>query len=210
MIKRYGVPAALGLALAISAAMPVYAQSTSAALGGQITAADGTPVNGAEVVIVHTPSGTTSRAYTNAEGRYVARGLRVGGPYTVTVTKDGYQGQAQENVLLNLSETGNVSTQLISAAPELEAIMVVASANESVFSPENTGVGTSVGGRQMEIMPQSNRSIDDVARLDPRITVLDQASGSISVAGINNRYNVISVDGLSLGDPCGLIANGMP
>src|SRR5690606_34248152 len=60
------------------------------------------------------------------------------------------------------------------------------------------------------IMPQSNRSIDDVARLDPRITVLDQASGSISVAGINNRYNDISVDGLSQGDPFGLNSNGMP
>ena len=210
MIKRYGVQLFLGLLLALFATMPAFAQSTSAALGGQVTAADGTPLSGAEVVIVHTPSGTTSRATTNAEGRYVSRGLRVGGPYTVTVTRDGYQGKAQENVFLTLAETSQVNTQLVSSAPELEAIVVVASANDSVFSPENTGVGTSIGGRQMEIMPQSNRSIDDVARLDPRITVLDQASGSISVAGINNRYNDISVDGLSQGDPFGLNSNGMP
>ncbi|MCB1560099.1 MAG: TonB-dependent receptor [Xanthomonadales bacterium] len=210
MIKRFGVQLILGLLLALFATVPAFAQSTSAALGGQVTTADGTPLSGADVVIVHTPSGTTSRATTKADGRYVSRGLRVGGPYTITVTKDGYQGKAQENVYLNLAETAQISTQLVSSAPELEAIVVVASANDSVFSPENTGVGTSVGGRQMEIMPQSNRSIDDVARLDPRITVLDQASGAISVAGINNRYNDISVDGLSQGDPFGLNANGMP
>src|SRR5690606_12173116 len=53
-------------------------------------------------------------------------------------------------------------------------------------------------------------SLDDVARLDPRISVTDQASGAISVAGVNNRYNTISVDGLSQGDPFGLNSNGMP
>src|SRR5690606_27883502 len=58
--------------------------------------------------------------------------------------------------------------------------------------------------------PQASRSVDDVARLDPRITVIDQAGGAISVAGLNNRYNDISVDGLSQGDPFGLNSNGMP
>src|SRR5690606_35666311 len=79
-----------------------------------------------------------------------------------------------------------------------------------IFSQENTGVGTSVDGRQLDLIPLSSRSIDDVARLDPRVSVIDQASGSISVAGVHNRYNTISVDGLSQGDPFGLNSNGMP
>ena len=37
--------------------------------------------------------------------------------------------------------------------------------------------------------------MDDIARLDPRIQVTDQGAGAISVAGMNNRYNTISVDG---------------
>src|SRR3546814_6819250 len=78
------------------------------------------------------------------------------------------------------------------------------------FNPDNKGVGTSVSGRQLELTPQSSRSVDDIARLDPRIQVTDQASGAISVAGVNNRFNTISVDGLSQGDPFGLNANGMP
>src|SRR5690606_12460814 len=43
-----------------------------------------------------------------------------------------------------------------------------------------------------------------------RIQVIDAGDGSISVAGVNNRYNNISVDGMSQGDPFGLNANGMP
>src|SRR5690606_10529256 len=92
----------------------------------------------------------------------------------------------------------------------LETVVAVGSAGAAIFGSESKGVGTSVGGRQMEIMPQSNRSVDDVARLDPRITVIDQAGGAISVAGLNNRFNDISVDGMSQGDPFGLNSNGMP
>src|SRR5690606_222249 len=55
-----------------------------------------------------------------------------------------------------------------------------------------------------------SRSLDDIARLDPRVSVIDQASGAISVAGVNNRFNAISVDGLSQGDPFGLNSNGLP
>ena len=72
----------LGLVAALAAA-PAFAQSTSAGVGGQVTSAAGAPVVGAEVTITHTESGTVSRATTDASGRYNARGLRVGGPYTI-------------------------------------------------------------------------------------------------------------------------------
>src|SRR5690606_7672131 len=72
----------LGLLVALATA-PAFAQSTSAGVGGQVVGADGAPVANAEVTIVHTESGTVSRVVTDASGRYAARGLRVGGPYTV-------------------------------------------------------------------------------------------------------------------------------
>ena len=78
----------LGLLVALAAA-PVFAQSTSAGVGGQVVSADGQPVAGAEVTITHVESGTVSRITTDASGRYSARGLRVGGPYTISVNKAG-------------------------------------------------------------------------------------------------------------------------
>ena len=77
----------LGLAIALAAA-PAFAQNTSAAVAGRIVGADAQPVAGAQVTIVHTPSGTSSNATTGNDGRYSARGLRVGGPYTITIVKE--------------------------------------------------------------------------------------------------------------------------
>jgi len=198
----------LGLVAALAAA-PVFAQSTSSALGGQVTSASGQPVAGAEVTITHTESGTVSRATTDESGRYIARGLRVGGPYTVTINKPGEGTKSEDGVFLSLNQTGTVNAALAGDIKSLDGVTVMA-AGPSVFSSENKGVGTSVDGRKLNLTPKGNRSLDDVARLDPRVTVTDQATGAISVAGVNNRYNKISVDGLSQGDPFGLNANGMP
>src|SRR4249919_4378274 len=78
----------LGL-LAVLATAPAFAQSTSAGVGGMVTDANGAPVAGAEVTITHVESGTASRVVTDASGRFSVRGLRVGGPYTITATKSG-------------------------------------------------------------------------------------------------------------------------
>ena len=94
MKKQFRVTRLAGALAVLLATAPVYAQNTTANLAGRVTAADGAPLAGADITIVHTPSGTTSRATSDAEGRYVARGLRVGGPSTVTVQKSGFQGEA--------------------------------------------------------------------------------------------------------------------
>ncbi|PJK12745.1 Oar protein [Lysobacteraceae bacterium NML120232] len=201
---------ALGLVAALAAA-PVFAQSTSSGVGGLVTDASGQPVVGAEITITHVESGTISRVTTDAQGRYNARGLRVGGPYTIVVSKAGVRN-TEENIYLPLNQIATVNAHLAAAAAtaDLDRVVVTGVAGASVFTQDNKGVGTSVDGRQLEITPQASRSLDDVARLDPRISVTDQASGAISVAGVNNRYNNISVDGLSQGDPFGLNSNGMP
>jgi outer membrane receptor for ferrienterochelin and colicin len=199
----------LSLALvAVMAAAPVFAQSTSAGLVGHVVGADGQPVAGAEVTITHVESGTVSHAVTDASGNYASRGLRVGGPYTITVNKAGAGTSSQENVYLQLNKVADIDTTLNADVTTLGSVQVVGSVYD-VFSSENKGVGTSISGRQLETAVSGNRSLDDVARLDPRITVTDQNDGSISVAGLNNRYNNISVDGLSVTDPFGLNANGL-
>jgi hypothetical protein len=201
----------LSLALvAALAAAPVFAQSTSAGVVGHVSGADGQPVAGAEVTITHVESGTVSRAVTDANGNYASRGLRVGGPYTITVNKAGAGVSTQENVYLQLNQVADIETALNADVATLGSVQVVGSGVSDTFSSENKGVGTSISGRQLEIAPQGNRSLDDIARLDPRISVTDPGTGRISMAGVNNRYNNISVDGLGQNDPFGLNSNGMP
>jgi hypothetical protein len=199
----------LSLALVAAMAMaPAFAQSTSSGLAGTVTGANGQPVAGADVTITHVESGTVRHATTDANGRYAAQGLRVGGPYTISVNSDAGT-DTESNIYLQLNQVATVDAHL-AAAGTLDTVTVTATRAAAVFSPDNKGLGTTVSGRQLETTPQGNRSIDDVARLDPRIQVTDQGDGSISAAGQNSRYNCISVDGLSQGDPFGLNANGLP
>ncbi|WP_223809500.1 TonB-dependent receptor [Thermomonas sp. XSG] len=198
----------LGLMVALAAA-PVFAQSTSAGVGGQVVSAGGQPVAGAEIIITHVESGTVSRATTDASGRYNARGLRVGGPYTIVVNKAGEGSKTEENVYLTLNQVSTVNATLGAAITNIETVQVIGNAGDYLFDANNKGMGTSISGRQLETAVSGNRSLDDIARLDPRVTVTDQNDGSISVAGQNNRYNTISVDGLSVNDPFGLNANGL-
>src|SRR5690606_2210774 len=203
---------ALGLVAALAAA-PAFAQSTSAGVGGQVVNNGGSPVAGAEVTITHVESGTVSRATTDAAGRYNARGLRVGGPYTITITKPGEGTKTEDGVYLNLNQVNTVNAALAGdlTATTLEAVQVMAVAGGSeIFSANKMGTGTNVTREQMEALPSANRNIQDYIRLDPRISQVSKSDGAISAGGQNTRFNAIRIDGIGAGDPFGLESNNLP
>jgi len=199
----------LGLMVALAAA-PVFAQSTSAGVGGQVVGADGQPVAGAEVTITHIDSGTVSRATTDAAGRYNARGLRVGGPYTVTINKAGAGSDTEENVFLTLGTANTIDAQLNNDVATLGTVQAVATAGTSVFSATKMGAGTAVDQNTIKALPSINGNIQDFMRLDPRVAFTDRASGSMSAGGLNPRFNKITIDGVSASDTFGLEGNNMP
>ncbi|KRG76199.1 Oar protein [Stenotrophomonas ginsengisoli] len=200
----------LGLVAALAAA-PAFAQSTSAGVGGQVMSAAGQPVVGAEVVITHNESGTVSRASTDASGRYNARGLRVGGPYTITITKPGEGTKTEEGVYLNLNQVNTVNAALTGDVATLEGVTAYAVAGGSeIFSANKMGTGTNLNRDMIEAMPSANRNIQDYMRLDPRISQVSKADGAISAGGQNTRYNAIRIDGIGAADPFGLESNGLP
>ena len=201
---------ALGLVVALAAA-PSFAQSTSSGVGGLVTGSDGTPVAGAEVTITHVESGTVSRATTDDSGRYNARGLRVGGPYTISVVKAGAGADTEENVYLGVNQVGTVNATLVGGdATTLETVTAVGfTGGSEVFSATKMGSGTNLDQVTLEALPSIGGNIQDYMRLDPRVAFVDRASGMISAGGQNPRYNSISIDGVSASDTFGLEGNNM-
>ncbi|GGK11023.1 TonB-dependent receptor [Luteimonas terricola] len=201
----------LGLIAALAAA-PVLAQSsTSAGVGGVVMGSDGQPVTNAEVIIVHVESGTTSRVTTDASGRYSARGLRVGGPYEIVITKAGAGTKTEDNVYLGLNQVNTVNAQLTGDVTTLGTVTAIGVAGGSdIFSATKMGTGTNLHNEIIEALPSASRNIQDYIRLDPRISQISKADGSISAGGQNSRFNVIRIDGVSNSDPFGLEANNMP
>jgi len=198
------------LALALSVALagaPALAQNTTSAVGGRISAPDGTPAAGASVQIIHTESGSVSTVTTDAEGRYVARGLRTGGPYTIIITRNG-QTERREGIMLQLAETASVDATI--GAPMQTVNVSGNRARAEIFNRNSMGTGTAISNAQLQTQASINRNLQDYARADPRVSQTDKERGEISVAGQNSRFNSMTVDGVAINDTFGLEANGSP
>jgi len=189
------------------------AQNTSSALTGRITDSTGAPIAGAVVEIVHLPSNTVRTETTNADGRFLAQGLRVGGPFKVTASKQGLQSSEKNDVYLQLAQETTLNLSL-GQTTELGAITVTSSAVAQTFQPDNKGVSVNISSRELRVLPNPDRSIQQIARMDPFITLTNNnAAGGftqISALGQNNRYNNITIDAVPTNDSFGLEANGLP
>ena len=196
----------ISIAVAL-AALPVLAQNTTSAVSGLVTGADGKPVMGANVTIQHKESGTSSTALTDAGGRYSARGLRAGGPYLITVVAGG-RTERKDNVFLTLAETIIVDVPFGAAAQTI-TITGQGLASDRI-NRAAMGSGTSIGSRELGGFASISRSLQDYARLDPRLAQTEKDRGEIAAAGQNSRYNSITIDGVRVNDTFGLEANNLP
>lgn len=197
---------AVAAAVAVVIAAPALAQNTTSGINGVVTGADGKPVAAATVTIRHEESGSTSTVVTDAEGRYAARGLRTGGPYTLTISKGGLT-EKRESLFLALAESQSQDVQLSSAT---QVITVTGRSASDKFSKSSMGAGTNIGARELGALASIARNLQDVARTDPRLSQTDKGRGEISAAGQNSRYNKITIDGVTISDTFGLEANTLP
>lgn len=163
-------------------------------------AADGEPVIGATIQAVHEPSGTRYTTVTNVDGRYAIQGMRVGGPYKVSVSYIGYNKKEFTGITLQLGETYNLNAKMSEDASQLEEVVV--SAHASKFAGEKTGASTNISQVQMQTIPTISRSISDLARLSP------YANG-MSFAGGDGRSTNFTLDGANLNNNFGL-TSGLP
>ncbi len=174
-----------------------FAQVTTSSLAGRISEENGTPLAGATVVAVHTPSGTQYAAIVNAEGRYTINGMRVGGPYTVTVQFLGFQTQEFQDVTLELGETFALNTAL-KEDNEMLASAVVMAAPTSKFAAEKTGVATNISSQQITSLPNVSRSITEITKLSP------YGGNGMTFQGADSRSSNFTVDGANFNNNFGL------
>lgn len=196
-------------AIALSVAGIAAAQVTTSSIRGQVSDADGGAVSGATVVITHVPSGTVSAAVSGTNGTFSSRGLRVGGPYTVEVTGADFTPVTVTDIFIALDQTYPLNVT-VSGARTLDTVVVTGSQLQSGFSSQ--GLTTSLGLEALNEVVTIDRDITDAAELDPFASVNVQSSGAkeLTIAGANNRFNTLTIDGVALNDRFGLNANGYP
>ena len=181
---------------------------TTGSIAGTATDSAGAPLDGARVVAVHVPSGTTYSTATRADGRFTLPGMRVGGPYQVTATHVGYRPEVQNGVNVGLGTTSDLRFRLTPATVQLEAVTVTATA-DNVFSSGRTGAATTVTTQQISQLPTISRRVEDLLRLTPQYSATQQPTSSgalsfVSFAGQDNRLNNMTVDGSYFNNSFGL------
>ncbi|MFD1217658.1 TonB-dependent receptor [Microbulbifer celer] len=191
---------------AAAAAPSAFAQETTSAIRGTVTSG-GEPVSDATITVVHQPSNSRSTIRTSDAGRFSASGLRVGGPYTISV-KSAAGEEMLSGVYLSLGEPLTLPINLAAdeiATNQVEEVVVTAEA----LINKNRGSSSVFGEDQIGSVATFDRDLKDVVRANP-LAVVSPNGTELSIAGSNPKYNSLTVDSVGINDTFGLQSNGYP
>ena len=207
-LKYLLAASAAGLTAAVAIApTSVLAQQITSGIEGVVNDESGNPVAGATVVITDTRTGASRTLTTREGGLFSATNLTVGGPYSITASAPGFEGQTVGDIAINLQGNTSLTFTLSSGAGEIVVTGTRVRATQLAVGP-----GTSFTSEVLDNAPTFNRDIRDIIRLDPRVSLDRDDGGSgvdrISCLGGNDRGNAFTVDGIAQGDVFGLNDTG--
>ncbi len=199
---------ALAAVLSVAPVTGLVAQGvTTAAVTGRLTDDAGGAVPEATVQLTNTSTGQRYGSRSGADGRYFFENVQVGGPYTIDIRALGFEPLQKTGVILQLGQRYVGDYQMKRTAVQLTAVSVEAQANP-LLSASRTGAQTFVGESLLAHLPTLGRNFYDFVSSVPQ--VVSAAVPGISIAGQNNRFNNIQVDGGVNNDVFGLAASGTP
>ena len=180
--------------------------STRSILNGLVETNTKETLIGATVVAIHDPTGSQYSTLTNEKGYFTIPNVRVGGPYTIRVSYVGYNPEETKGIYTKLGQTRKLYFSLDESST-LKTVEVVAS--NGVFDGNRTGSESNIDNYTVNNAPTIQRELSDYVRLTPSAKVLPgNGLNGISVAGVNNRYNAIFIDGAINNDVFGLASSG--
>ena len=195
---------------ALIAPAAIQAQETTSTIRGNVTNG-GAPVAGATVTAVHVPSGTRASTTTDATGAFTLPGLRVGGPFTVSVNDT----QAKVTDIFTVIGTPfalPIDLAELGGGANSSQDIVVTAASVAGAGNVSQGPATVLTATQIQTIATINRDIRDLAVRDPFARLDDTPSGgrAVSFAGQNARFNRFTVDGVPITDNFGLNPDALP
>lgn len=180
---------------------------TTSAIRGTVVGSTGEGIAEALVTIRHALTGAERSVLTDHVGKFALLLLQPGGPYSVAASRIGLSPAMEEGIQLQVGERHEVLLVLKERPLELEGISVSVERSE-IFNPAQIGPATLLNEVTVRSMPLPSRDIMDLTVLSPLVRTTE--SGGFSIAGQNDRYNSILVDGLLNQDAFGLTSGGVP
>jgi hypothetical protein len=201
ILKKLSLGASAVALVAMAPMAAVHAQQTSSELRGSVVDVNGQPVAGARVTIIHTPTGSANVATAGGTGQFVQTGLRVGGPYNLMISAPGYEGDVIEGI--TLAPGAQAPIRITLAPTSSDVITVTGQAISRVDL--NAGVGSNFTARDVANQPSLSRDVISTLNRDP--LAISGGPNNLSVAGVNPRFNGVTIDGARQQDNFGLGSN---
>jgi hypothetical protein len=153
---------------------PLFAQYTTASLGGTVVDASGAAIPGATVTVLSTQTGFTRTVQSGTAGEYVFPALPVG-TYKLTVEKAGFQTYIQTGIVLTVNQA---ATQQVVLKVGMVVQHVSVTANAPLVTTRSATVGQLVNERNIVNLPLNGREAQSLVFLIPGANdVTDQYCG---------------------------------
>lgn len=175
-----------------------FSQVTKSSISGTVKTNKGESMPGANVEVVHQPTGTKYFTNTDYSGGYSIPAIRPGGPYTVKVTFIGYKTSEVTDVTAPLGSNVNVNVVIVDEMNTLEEV-VVKSTRNTTFSKGRNGASQQFNSREINSVPViGSRSISAITKYNAN------AGSGGSFGGQDSRLNNFTIDGSVFNDGFGL------
>lgn len=188
-------------------ATAVQAQLTGGTISGSVRDASGAVMPNTKVEIRNQDTGITRTLTTDDRGRYQATNLSLG-DYTLVAQLAGFRAAVRSGITLTVGQEAAVDFTL-EVGEVTERVEVVGEA--PMIEIASSSVGGLVEGKQIRDLPLNGRSFEELATLQPGVTLARTASTTffsgntpkINVAGARTTSTGFLLDGADIKDVWG-------
>lgn len=184
--------------LSFASPAPSYGQAGSSTITGAVRDDSGLAVPGATIKVTNEATGIAIETVSNDQGLYRVPAL-VPGRYRIDVTLEGFNGFAQQGVVLEVGQTLAIDVQLTVGGIS-ETVNVKASVPPLVDT-QSSNIGQVITQDMIDALPLPNRAASSLVALAPGVIMIDTGAGTaenyplFSVSGGRARNQYFSLDG---------------
>ncbi|MGD0416775.1 MAG: TonB-dependent receptor [Terriglobales bacterium] len=168
--------------LFLCAGSVAFAQAGRGSISGLVSDPSGAVVNGAQVTALNHATGVALHTVTSEAGLFSFVSLSPG-LYVVTASQKGFEGVAQDNVLVTVDQvtTANIALRVGSVTET-----VTVSETSALVDTSNSTVGQLIDSTAIARVPLLTRNVFDLVQLSAGVTPANGASNSSSSQAIVN------------------------
>jgi hypothetical protein len=190
-LRVKGLGISLLVILALTLLVSAQTQITTGTIQGTVTDTNGAIVPGANVEIKNLDTNLSRTLTTDDGGRFVALGLPPG-PYSVTVTKQGFATSVAERLDLTIGQALNLPVGMKISGVQ-ERVTITASPTVDTVKTESS---STLNETTVSTTPILGRKFEDLLTLTPGVSVVQGPDGDeITFSGQRGVFNNVSLDG---------------